>query len=250
MTLTGALQKIQLRVWDRQLPKVITVSELAPSGVRFEAGTPSELRRIVSLGWEGEYLKKMCDALDTSDVLYDVGANIGLVALHGAQICQTVAFEPDPQICRRLRRNCELNPDVSVDVREVAVANTDGTMTLFSDGADGTSPSLVHQRSERGTLGVASRTLDSLVGDPDLLMPTVLKMDIEGAEILALRGGSALLQSRSAPRLLLLEVHDKFLPGFGSSADEVLALVREAGYCNVMYEAVRSSERHLMLGRG
>ena len=249
VTVKTNLLKLRCRVWQRQLPKIITLTDFDSRGVRFEAAGVSELHRIVNRGYEEEYLGQMLGALHRDDVLYDIGANIGLVALHAASRCRAVAFEPDPEFYGRLQRNLELNPSVSVDVLPVAISDSDGTVQLFTDGAEGNSPSLVRQRSEKGDVMVQSCTLDALVEQGDLPAPTVLKLDIEGAEMLALRGGMRLLHGEAPPRLLFLEVHDAFLPAFGSSAEDVLALVDRAGYSDRMYEAIRAGQRHLILGR-
>ena len=244
----SSLLKVRCRVWQRQLPKIITLTDYDPGGVRFEAIGATELRRIVNRGYEEEYLGRMLDALDRRDVLYDIGANIGLVALHAASRCRAVAFEPDPGFYGRLERNLELNPSAAIELLPIAISDSDGTVNLYTDGCEGTSPSLVRQRSERGTVVVQSYALDSIVERRELPAPTVLKLDIEGAEMLALQGAARLLHGEAPPRLLFLEVHDGFLPAFGSSAEEVLALVHGAGYQDVMYEATRADQRHLILG--
>ena len=208
-----------------------------------------QLSRIVARGDEPEYLGVMLEQLRQDDVLYDVGANIGLVALHAARKCHTVAFEPDPSFLARLRRNLELNPSISVDVQPIAVSDADGVATLLEqNGAGGHSPSLVHH-GEEGVVEVRAQTLDSLVAGGTLPPPTVIKLDIEGAEVLALRGGHQVLRSPAGPPRIFLEVHDSFLPSFGSSAEEVLELVRACGYETVRYEARRADQQHLILER-
>jgi hypothetical protein len=97
---------------------------------------------------------------------------------------------------------------------------------------------------------VEARSLDSLIGERSVPQPTVLKLDIEGAEILALRGAAGLLQSERPPRALFIELHDSFLPGFGSSHDEVRRLVLDAGYVRETYRAPRADQHHLILERG
>jgi hypothetical protein len=68
--------------------------------------------------------------------------------------------------------------------------------------------------------------------------PTVLKIDIEGAEALALRGARRLL-AEARPRMLL-EVYE-------DNAEEVGALLREHGY--VMFDAELPSEARTALAR-
>lgn len=249
MLIKTKLAELRRRAWQRQLPKIFELTDLHPHGVKFEVTNISERHRVVTRGDESEYLRAMLTVLGPDDVLYDIGANVGLVALHAAHKCRTVAFEPDPSFLARLQRNLELNPSVSVEVLPVAVSDSDGTAILFTDGAEGNSPSLVHQRGEKDAVEVKAQTLDSLVARGALPTPTVVKLDIEGAEILALRGAKRVLHGPGAPRVLFLEVHDSFLPAFGSSAEEVLRLVRGAGYRTVHYAATRGNQQHLILGR-
>lgn len=243
------LDKLHFRVWARQLPKIVTLTDFDPDGLRFEAIGVTELHRILYRGDEQDYLDSMLNALHPDDVLYDIGANIGLVTLHAARRCRTVAFEPDPEFFSRLQRNLELNQAINAEVLPFAISDSDGTVSLFTDGADGNSPSLVHQRNESRTVDVQAYTLDTLVEGGTLPPPTVLKFDIEGAEVLALRGAKNLLQGPRAPRALFLEVHDAFLPAFGSSAEEVLGIVRRAGYETVLYEARRYDQQHLIVAQ-
>lgn len=233
----------------RGLPKTFTLTDFDSTGVNFEVTNLVERYRVLEHGGETSYLRAMLAALREDDVLFDIGANIGMVALHAARRCRTIAFEPDPSFLARLRRNAQLNPDITVQVLPIAVSDSDGRVVLYTDGADGNSPSLVHQRNEKFEVEVEARSLDSLLEVGDLPGPTVIKLDIEGAEILALRGAHNLLHNDNAPRSLFLEVHDSFLPAFGSSADAVLQLVRDAGYTEVRYCADRHDQQHLILDR-
>lgn len=249
MIVKRLLSEFRRRAWQRQLPKVFNLTDLDPTGVKFEATNIAERQRVVGCGDEPDYIGAMLAALRPDDVLYDIGANLGLVALHAARKCRTIAFEPDPTFRSRLQRNLELNPGASVDVQPIAISDSDGTAVLFTDGAGGNSPSLVHQRGEKEAITVRAQTLDTMVASGTLPAPTVLKLDIEGAEILALRGAKAVLVGPTAPRALFLEVHDSFLPAFGSSADEVRKLVRDASYNRVRYEMRRGDQQHLILER-
>lgn len=232
-----------------QGPRVYNLTDFDSNGVRFEVTNVVERYRVLKHGDETEYLRAMLAALRDDDVFYDIGANVGLVALHAARLCQTVAFEPDPSFLARLERNLELNKELSVTVVPIAISDRDGRVVLYTDGSAGNSPSLARQRGEKQAVEVEARSLDSVVEADGLPKPTVLKLDIEGAEILALRGADRLLNSVGAPRALFLEVHDLFLPAFGADANAVIDLVQNAGYTEVLYQARRHDQQHLILAR-
>jgi FkbM family methyltransferase len=241
---------IRRRRDESRMPYLFDLKDFDAGGITFEVSNPVERFRVVGHGDESDYTAAMLSALKSDDVLYDIGANIGLVALHSARICRSVvAFEPDPSFRQRLRRNLSLNPQINIDIEEFAISDSDGTTVLYTDGADGHSPSLVHQRGESSKATVETRSLDSLFREGRLPLPTVLKLDIEGAEILALRGAEELLSGPQRPRALFIEVHGTFLGGFGSSADEVYGLLRKHGYTTEAYCARRENEVHLILER-
>lgn len=235
------------RLIKLRLPRVVTLTDFENSGVRFEISNVVEHSRVIGHGGETEYTAAMLRSLRGDDVLFDIGANVGMVALHAAKICRTVAFEPDPSFRHRLEVNSALNPDRTIILEPVAISDSDESVVLFTDGDDGNSPSLVHQRDETGSVTVSARSLDSLMAEGRLPRPTVIKLDIEGAEILALRGAKQLLRSPGRPRALFIEVHNTFLPGFGSSAEEVNSLLEEYGYTKVSYRADRAGQTHLIL---
>lgn len=246
-----AASSIKTRVneyfYKRRLPFVTTLTNFDPAGVRFEISNLVENYRVLQHGGETEYTAAMLQNLRPDDVLFDIGANIGMVTLHAAKICRTIAFEPDPSIQRRLKVNSELNPDRTFTLEPVAVSDSDGTVVLYTDGAEGNSPSLAHQRGECGSVSVTARSLDSLIAEGRLPLPSVIKLDVEGAEILVLRGATQLLTGSDRPRALFIEVHDTFLPGFGSSADEVNGLLKDFGYTDALYCARRGDQTHLIL---
>lgn len=243
----GVRRSLAWSLVKRRLPHVLTLKDFQTPGVRFEVNNRVEYFRVVHHGGETEYLAAMLRDLREDDVLFDVGANVGLVALHAAKICRTVAFEPDPSFKHRLEVNAALNPDRPFDIEAFAISDSNASVALYTDGDAGNSPSLVHQRGENNSVSVSGRTLDTLLTEGRLPHPTVIKLDIEGAEILALRGAEDLLAGPRRPRALFIEVHDTFLPGFGSSADEVYALLKGFGYTTAAYHARRGDQTHLIL---
>jgi len=179
------------------------------------------------------------------DVVYDVGANIGLHVrfvvgcLHARQV---VAFEPASDNVELLKRNLELGQmSDQVRILPIALADVDGEQEFQLDDVSSASGVLnsvsvgnaSESRNQYGfpplTTTVEVAALDSLLQRERLPAPDVIKIDIEGAEGLMLRGARKTLE-RFGPRLAI-ELH-----GF-SQAREVLSLLSEIGYTSFGYVA-------------
>ena len=141
-------------------------------------------------------------------VVFDVGANYGLHALrflvHGARV---LAFEPNPECHRWFRAWCGAN-GVVCELEPVAVGEgTDCVVLAFPEGR--TYLGSVVPRVHEGWRGAAVRTLavfqvslDDVVAERGLV-PDLVKIDTEGAELAVLRGAVELL--RTAHPMLVFE---------------------------------------------
>jgi FkbM family methyltransferase len=164
--------------------------------------------------------------------VWDIGANVGIVSLLCARHAATrvVAFEPAGVNVARLEDHRQANPQVAarIEVIPAAVSDVDGEAELLAGhaNAEGQITSrgvqLWHD-PHRGTRAVTVKTirLDSLLGEgrPG---PGLLKIDVEGAEVLVLAGSHHLLrQFRPA---IVLEVHNQ------DACRACVDLLKAAGY--------------------
>jgi FkbM family methyltransferase len=154
--------------------------------------------------FESEKQRLISSIIQPDSVFYDVGANVGFYSLLGAVLVgatgRVFAFEPLPRNLAYLRRHLALNRAVNVDVLELAVGEQDGVGS-FTDEATGCMGHL----SEEGAISVPVARLDSLVDSGRLLPPNYIKMDIEGAELSALRGARSCI--RQYRPLIFLATH-------------------------------------------
>ena len=148
-------------------------------------------------------------------VFLDVGANLGYYSILAATLCgpggRVHAFEPQRLLARHLRASIERNAfGDRVYLNEAAVgADHGGSATLFYAQDDETFigiPSLFrHPWLEGGQeVAVPVISLDEYVRQHGLSRVDVIKIDVEGAEMLALEGMRELLK-RGHPRFILLE---------------------------------------------
>lgn len=177
---------------------------------------------------EADLLRKL---LRPGDVFVDGGAHIGVFTLLAAALVgetgRVVSCEPVPENMRLLEANIALNGFGWVDTHQVALGEQAGQADLFSFGAGSALSSYApatHAGSHR--LAVEVRTLDDVAGSFGARVRLV-KLDVEGAEVLAMRGASSLLQAKPD---FLLEVEPEHLARQSSSVAELEQLFAEAGY--------------------
>ncbi len=163
--------------------------------------------------YEPELQSAVAELVRPGMVAYDVGANIGYISLLLARAVQTdgrvFAFEALPANLERLRLNLALN-GLQTRVQVVAAAVTDHSgLVQFLVGPSGgmgkAAGSAGRQAGYKQAITVTGLALDDFVvaqGNPH---PQVVKMDIEGGEVLALPGMRRLL--KEVHPLVLLELH-------------------------------------------
>lgn len=176
-----------------------------------------------------DFVLQHCTA---GSIAIDAGAHIGLYSVLMARAVgppgRVLAFEPAPATYAMLCRTLALNGADNVEPRAQALAGSAGPGRL----ALGRHPysnvnSVVGAPSSDRTVAVEAMTLDSvLAGRGDRV--SLLKLDIEGAELDALRGSAHTIE-RFRPAIAL-EVHPARLPEGPASLPELWDLLAQSGY--------------------
>lgn len=164
-------------------------------------------------------------------VFVDIGANVGaytlFVAMRAGPGARVLAIEPQPVIFDRLVRNIRENPVGTVKAMQCAVADRDGEMTLFIDRRNRGESSIKFPRPENqagGQTVVPARTLLAICIEERIDYIDALKLDIEGAEDLALEPFFRAAPPALWPPLIIVERLQGSLP------DELAALLDGLGY--------------------
>lgn len=222
----------------RQTTILIPGTELK---VAFHITCDIEKFRSAEFGGEEKFLREFVTRLLPFDIVWDIGASIGLFGLSAAIMAnrgEVYCFEPDRQIASRLRENLLLNDVRNVRVLECAVSDKECHAELFTNGINGVSPSLRRQIREGApemAETVHCETIDNLLKKGLIKPASVVKIDIEGAEGMALRGMEYFLEMNS-PRHIFLEVHPKFLPDFECTEADCVSALTKLGYRPVWKE--------------
>lgn len=165
-------------------------------------------------------------------VLFDIGASYGAFSLatlrYGGPTARSIAVDPSAVSNRILRRNLALaGAGDRVQVLEAAVGAEDGTLTMLTTGPAGEHYLVGTDAARPDVVRVPQYTLPTLA-DRVGLVPTHLKIDVEGFEGEVLQGGRDWLREHRP--LLFLELHIELLRDRGRRPEDVLALAAECGY--------------------
>lgn len=149
------------------------------------------------------------DLCRDGDWFADIGANIGLVSLAVARRrphVQVLAVEPDPNLCDWLRYNVSLNPDLAARVHILQAAATDRddiVRFLPSQSPLNAGIGQILDGSDPGATDVRGLAIGRHAESHGHRL-SVVKIDVEGAELAALRG---VWTAQSLPRGLVIETH-------------------------------------------
>jgi FkbM family methyltransferase len=155
----------------------------------------------------------------------DLGANIGVYTTFIARLCQMVdAFEPDQNMIAELKRNLHLNEINNVRIHPECVSDVSGVVRFE------VSPATNNGIGKIGDFGIAVPS----IGFGEFLAsskqkPLFIKMDIEGAEWLAIKGCCEVLQRWQYPLSILMELHPDGIGRYGGSVQRMLNLLKQNG---------------------
>jgi len=204
------------------------------------------LKRKGGLGWVPQAFSR---SIETAEIefwkklplagltVYDVGSFEGLLALFFASRAERViCYEPNSRNHRRLLDNIELNGFTNVVVRKLGVGEAPQQVQLtwnpaMPGGASAESATAAHLQDTVSSAQVETipvTTLDKDAEEHGLPAPDLIKIDIEGWELQALRGAGHLLrQFRPA---LFIEMHGETMAEKKRKVADIVQFLEEAGY--------------------
>lgn len=216
---------------------VVQIARGPASGLRW-----ARYHRYVNAYWMGVYELPLQRALATElrlgDSFWDVGANAGFFSVLAAKLVgsegHVKAFDPLPANVESIAKQFELNPLTNFEILPFAASDRTGKAMLVLTENTST-PHLASPEGSpaggTGALEVETVTLDSISGHP----PTLVKVDVEGAELDVLKGATRMLETGTR---WLIELHE------GPQREEVIRLLLRAGYSDSTPPQMRRS--HLL----
>jgi FkbM family methyltransferase len=232
----------------KKLPRLIqpVLQPFTPVWVQVEPGVKMLLdpydyvsKEILETGvWERESWETIRSHLGGGATFVDIGAHIGYYSLKAAPVVgptgRVIAIEPNPETIQKLYGNIQASGARNIAVAPVACSDAEATLELFgaprsNTGETSLSRTNASQDSQAVTsYKVSARPLDEIVKDAGVSRVDVVKIDVEGAEYLVLKGAAKTLD-RDHP-VILVEIVERQLQAMGTSSKQVYDLLRSHGY--------------------
>jgi FkbM family methyltransferase len=175
-----------------------------------------------------------CDLVKKGDVVLDIGANIGYYSLLASGRIgpegKVYAFEPVPSTFDMLKRNITINQMENIIPVNVAVSDFFGTIAIYpaSSQNSGMSSIIPHSDQCDEVIEVNTLRIDQYVLDQGVKRVDVVKIDVEGAEMMVLKGMHQVLELY-AP-VVCIELINSRLEEAGSSVEEVYNFFADLRY--------------------
>jgi FkbM family methyltransferase len=165
------------------------------------------------------------------DVVLDIGANIGLYTLIAGKAVgekgKVFSFEPEQENLSFLEKNIQLNDLRNATAVRCAITDRNGEASLFLADANKGNHSVISLEGSSSAQIVQSMRLDDWLLANGIPRVNVIKMDIQGAEPLALKGMERTMDQMP---VLFMEYEPSLIRAGGSEPVEVLKNLQSRGY--------------------
>ena len=209
------------------LPKII-------NGVKLKL--PARYIRYFPSDYEAENFSFLKSSCKEGAVILDIGAHIGLFASIAAKMAgskgKVFAFEPTPDTFSVLQQTIRINKlENVIEPVNQAMGKDTGIATFFiSDAEADNSNSLVSYKIDRNLSGVKVEinTIDNFVAATKLNKIDIIKIDVEGAEYDALKGGMDVFKKWRP--YCILAIHPEPIATKGDTLEDIYDLLLQLNY--------------------
>jgi len=212
------------------------INFVLPSGDRFELHNDEPAYSLfVNNSYEDEN-RILWEAVVKRDMMvFDIGSNWGLFTISGSRLTgengKVYSFEPNPSEREKLTQNVLLNKINNITIFPIAVSDKNGMQHFYlppsGKGAYSSieRPNIAESCTE---IKVVTTTIDSFLTSNEIKRIDTMKIDVEGAELLVLKGAEKAIESFKP--FILMEVSDRRTSSFGYHSVEICNWMQSKGF--------------------
>jgi FkbM family methyltransferase len=170
------------------------------------------------------------------DIVFDVGAFHGLMSIVASKAVgregKVVAFEPNPKAREHLLEHLDLNQCRNVRVESIGLMDCEGATDFYPQSGDVTwNSSFVREFVDAShkveSISVDCTRIDRYVQETGLV-PSLIKIDTEGTELLVLKGAAATIEQHRP--ILVLEFNPESAARAGTSIAGLTSYLEDLSY--------------------
>jgi FkbM family methyltransferase len=240
--LLGTPGDAAVRAWEWRIPRSVCegkLVEVVRHGVRRTLDLDDNAQRVMYFtGWyERHFTEWLLSELGKDDVYLDVGAHVGIHVVTAARRLsdlgggKVIAIEAAEDSAAKIRKTAEANALSNVEVVQVGLGAHEGVLKLYTDERYSPNDAGVRSQFNTGQLVCEVRLarLDDIAESIGLTKADIVKLDIEGGELAALKGMLVTLR-RLKPRFVTVEVEEARLHQAKTSERDIELLLASCGY--------------------
>ncbi len=233
------IQGVLIRCYLSRLNRAVRyfmdgVEETIFWGSKMQINTGEYLGFTVFLGEQDNSpeISKLVELSRDAKLFADIGGNIGLIAIPlaiNSPNLEVHAFEPDIRNRLLFEKNLRLNPTIGERLKIVpkAVGELNGEVLFHSDSDNFGTGRIVAEKIN-ATCSVISTTADAYFATLNRY-PDLIKIDVEGAELMVLKGMKDILLHHP-PFGIFVEIHSYSAPEPNLFKEEIRHILMSSGY--------------------
>ena len=207
------------------------------NGSKFRVDLSDTIQREIyySGAYEPAVTKLINTLVQPGDVCVDIGANVGYHTVIFSSLVgdtgQVHSFEPLPDLFRSLQSNVDLNSITNVTCNQTAVYQDTRQIVIYLPAAGNSGSGAQFNRKHHSGDSVRCQgvDLDNYVNDLKIKDINLIKLDIEGTELMALKGMKNIL-SQSVPPHVICEVIPELILDADYTSEELFQFLASLGY--------------------
>jgi FkbM family methyltransferase len=221
--------KITLRITKSESITILTKGEIAQTLYAYQP------KVFFNRGFEYKTLDIVKKCVKEGMIVVDIGANIGLYSILLSRLVgetgKVYAFEPDNNTYDILIENLKMSKCYNVEVHRIALSDKKSTVILTKpDDKHGDAFNYIKEVSiTSSNNSLLTETLDDFFYERTINQIDFIKIDVEGAELLILRGAQKTL-FKSENISIVSECYEKFLLRFGHKISDLLVYMSNLNY--------------------
>ncbi|MGH9028611.1 MAG: FkbM family methyltransferase [Acidimicrobiales bacterium] len=230
----ASLESVVYWAGPRLLPPTARETEVAlPTGIRLAIPPRLSAGQAYRDGYEPVSTRWLTEFISPGWTVVDGGANIGYFTTLFSRCVgpagRVVAFEPDPINFQYLLRNLKTNHCENVEPIHAALSDESGTATFTPDRFLAEGHLVATRNASSRSLIVPTVRLEDFLRTRRLASVRLVKLDVEGGEVPALRGMAGVLEWGDDPRVVF-ECSPRALARAGFTVIDLFAVLKQLGF--------------------